>query len=631
MYDSKKHYDQWLIVSAICFTCFSIAFIEKWCRKESFYAFQWGVDHVEHVSAIRPGYKGKLRISPIDNRLEPHAPSFQQAFRKLFVSIGVFLTICGSILSSVSLLYLQHYLEVHVKLYGGKLLCQVLMAGLVPISCSICHQIALWLNDFENHRTDLDFDSSLTFKCTYVGPLGEFQLTNTDTVFQTFNYYTSLTLVAFVKPLTTDCTVSQLDTTTPCSAEARQLLLLTLVVLLKMNLMELVVPWLRKLYQTHDILNMLVRPEDHDSEIETQVEMELYPGVLSDYAQIIMMFGYVSCFGVLEPSIAFFAYLYAVLQVRIDAYKLCFSTRRPFPTPRANIGYWVLYLYTLAILSVFSNAALLLMVISQKSKIKPDIDALYLYTRLVLILMVLSCAVRYILMKATPDASWKRLAKRQEWLEDQYLHGSSSMSLSKLKLSTGRVYLNGLYRYIVTGCSTTEDRVEDLYERRNELQRRVGDLQIGLSNLQRRYGNGLGNVTIVLKRTTELPKAMDYYVKVKIQGKQLVFRSQVKKKCKTPVWNKTFEIKELESFDTILSFTLMDWERVGKDRKIATASTRIGNTLRSLVLDNIFLIDITAFDLSKVGQAAVEIEKVHAEIETIQHELKEFTCYRTST
>ena len=77
-FESKQHYDLWLIALAIIFPLFSIIFVESWNEMEKYYSFQWGVDnHTEHEH-IRPRYKGKLRISPVDNRLEIQAPASTQ-------------------------------------------------------------------------------------------------------------------------------------------------------------------------------------------------------------------------------------------------------------------------------------------------------------------------------------------------------------------------------------------------------------------------------------------------------------------------------------------------------------------------------------------------------------------------
>jgi hypothetical protein len=56
--------------------------------------------------------------------------------------------------------------------------------------------------------------------------------------------------------------------------------------------------------------------------------------------EMAIQFGYLALFSPVYPLAAFLALLNNILEIRVDAAKLCYATRRPTWTGAADIGSW---------------------------------------------------------------------------------------------------------------------------------------------------------------------------------------------------------------------------------------------------------------------------------------------------
>ncbi|QQP39831.1 Anoctamin, partial [Caligus rogercresseyi] len=74
-----------------------------------------------------------------------------------------------------------------------------------------------------------------------------------------------------------------------------------------------------------------------------------YEGTFDDYLEMVIQFGYVS----------FFALLNNIIEIRSDAFKLCFVCKRPFGQRVKDIGSWVAVMDMMGAIGVVVNCALL--------------------------------------------------------------------------------------------------------------------------------------------------------------------------------------------------------------------------------------------------------------------------------
>ena len=76
------------------------------------------------------------------------------------------------------------------------------------------------------------------------------------------------------------------------------------------------------------------------SEEEQQSKLIKYDTPLSDYMDIVIIYGYAIIFGSNFVFTSFLFLLLIIIQIRVDAWKLCNINQRPFPEPANSIGAW---------------------------------------------------------------------------------------------------------------------------------------------------------------------------------------------------------------------------------------------------------------------------------------------------
>ena len=65
-----------------------------------------------------------------------------------------------------------------------------------------------------------------------------------------------------------------------------------------------------------------------------------YDGTFEDYLEMFIQFGYVTLFSSAYPLAGLCALLNNLIEIRGDAFKLCFIHKRPFGTRVNSIGSW---------------------------------------------------------------------------------------------------------------------------------------------------------------------------------------------------------------------------------------------------------------------------------------------------
>lgn len=182
--------------------------------------------------------------------------------------------------------------------------------------------IAIKLTNYENHRTDTDYEDSLIGK-TFV--------------FQFVNSFASLFYIAFMKPF--------IPTIDPCLYSCMQELQTNLGTIFMTrlaigNLTEVGVPalnsYLKEKEQTKGV-------EGEISEVEKTFYMQEYHvmlGTFDDYAEMIIQYGYTTMFVAAFPLAAIMSFVNNYIEIRVDAWKLCQQCRRPEPRSAEDIGTW---------------------------------------------------------------------------------------------------------------------------------------------------------------------------------------------------------------------------------------------------------------------------------------------------
>lgn len=106
---------------------------------------------------------------------------------------------------------------------------------------------------------------------------------------------------------------------------------------------------------------------DKMGDVVTKGELEScmfqYESTFDDYLELVIQFGYVMLFAPVFPLAALCALTNNILEIRSDAFKLCFVFQRPFAADSADqtrsIGEWANVLYYLSIVAIPTNCALM--------------------------------------------------------------------------------------------------------------------------------------------------------------------------------------------------------------------------------------------------------------------------------
>eukprot|EP01039_Chlorochromonas_danica_P003205 gene3205-3510_t len=341
---------------SIPFYCIFVSFwsqlmIEYWKRQESRKAMEWGMSSFEENEAERPEFVGSPSFSYIDGRpIKFVSPADQ--FRKILHSAVVIIGMMFLVIACVSAIFYLQYL-VHERVdddnnkSSGNTGVSILSAIQIIVLNSIYSGMAITMTDKENHRTDTEYDDSLIVKLF---------------AFSFINSYASLFFIAFVKSNLGD----------PCQGPCMVELAYQLAIIFASKLtldkistyMTLVVN--RRLRErkeeaqyTEAIKQNRMVQKPSKAELEKRLE-EYKPslGVLEDYAQIFVQFGFVTLFVSACPIAPLLAYISNYIEIRADGYKLMKFMRRVVPSGAQDIGTWLVILQMTAIISVLTNAGI---------------------------------------------------------------------------------------------------------------------------------------------------------------------------------------------------------------------------------------------------------------------------------
>lgn len=210
----------------------------------------------------------------------------------------------------------------------------LLIAIQIQVCNSIYSDVALKLNDYENHRTNTEYEDALITK-TFL--------------FEFVNSFISLFYTAFVKPhlllsdpcINGDC-LSELQTTLGTIFMTRIFL---------GNFTEVVIPAAVGLIKVREIEAVIAKQSSLTaeeqkkelSEIERTFilpEYDVMLGTFADYSELVIQFGYATMFVAAFPLATCLSFINNYLEIRVDSWKLCQLTRRVRPTSAEDIGAW---------------------------------------------------------------------------------------------------------------------------------------------------------------------------------------------------------------------------------------------------------------------------------------------------
>lgn len=657
-------------------------FVRKWAVKERLLACEWGVSDLKSSLHTRPQFRGQMERSAINLRLEPHYPPAKRLVKRI-VSYLSLVGLSGAILFAYYTLLTSQAFErsfrgSQASLQSSHLLLAVLTKCVgVPLA-----HVSKRLNDWENYKTQVDYDTNLTLKCAFailacfllVAMLTGcaccvylFDLCTIVALLQTANGFGMLWYMTFARAFLSPDACNEAQLQLSCRQQAAELLMTMLALDFALTLWELRAPLydllladvcnklrrflrhncLRRedkrrilLRTTHEDassrqallkkrtfsrqenplkVNDFEEEDDEECPLEAELALDVYEGVMFDYAQVIISFGFVTWFAALNPVSCLLAWGVAVLQIRIDTFKLSNATQRPFPAQKNSIGSWLHYLRFLSLGSVLHNAAIACMLWVETlapggQRIAHLHDLLLLKTteassaELLLVseseaLVIFSVFAVVWFFLGQPDRRdhvnaklLARAAQKQRFLENKYLKNIDRIADAvRDSLPSGRVFLNGVHRYLVTGNRAEEDAAEELFDELRQRQLRVLDVEKRIADLCAAKAEvGVLYVEVasinILPVMDALSKAVDSFVQLRLKPGEgsdaqateptpkprlaKPANTSVMKKNRSPQWHEKFEFP-IASLDDSLTLSVFDWELLGKNRRIGQAALQV--------------------------------------------------------
>lgn len=330
---------------AVYISIWSTLLLEFWKRKERRYQMMWGTESFETDESERPEFQGVKVPSPIDGSEMLYFPRSSYYSRVLVsvLTITAFICIVIGVIAGIfaSRIIMSRSQDTQLAAASG-IIASLLNAVQIQVLNMIYGKVAVWLTDYENHRTNTNYEDSLVAK-TFV--------------FQFVNSFASLFYIAFVKPF-----IAPYDTCLVSCLKELQTNLGTIFLtrLATGSLTSILVPYINSKLAERTQSKGVKLSDLSDVEMQfLQQEYHVVLGTFTDYAGLVMQFGYATMFISAYPLATVLAFVSNYVQLRVDAWKLCQFYRRPEPRGAADIGTWYSILEIISVLAVLVNAGLI--------------------------------------------------------------------------------------------------------------------------------------------------------------------------------------------------------------------------------------------------------------------------------
>jgi len=375
-----------LIVFGGLVSLWSTLFCEMWKRRNAFLNLWWGTSSFAMQEQERPAFQGRSRMSAANDEYEIAHVDKKRYYIKMLVGACTVITMILGVLGAIAGIFIlkQHGIDscegkedqdkcvARMAKYAG-----IANAVQIGVLNAVYRTVAQKINQWENHRTDSDYENTLIAK-TFL--------------FQFVNSYASFFYIAFIKRHVTSPSARDLQKYTlagidlgyteleaakradnPCLVNSdgvpdcigelqTQLASIFITRLVIGNFFEVVVPlgkvYLRKYLEKRSTggEDIVYTQPEAETKLNKYEEMESF----DDYAEMILQYGFVTLFVVSFPLTPLLALINNVVEVHVDAFKLCQGHRRPWPRAAASIGTWAYFLNVMSTMSVVTNTGLLI-------------------------------------------------------------------------------------------------------------------------------------------------------------------------------------------------------------------------------------------------------------------------------
>lgn len=325
---------------ALILPIFSTVFEQLWLRHQNELSWRWGTSDLVLVEDQRPEFIGRYIKCPVTGKIKKVHKESRWLWARRTVSVTIVGTFVTIVCAAITALFL--YRSTLDPDSNGPLILGIANAIQIKIFNFIYIYVAQWLNNWENYEHPSEYTDSLTIKLF---------------LFQFVNSYISLFYIAFVKRHLEGCNEDN------CMDELTLQIATIFITNMFLNLAEIFIPMIMtkiKVWREKKASEEKFGVELELSEEEKQAKLSDYDTPLNDYMEVVISYGYVILFGASFPLTAALFLVLIIVEIRVDAWKLCTLTRRPFPDTADSIGVWFFIIQVMSVVGAITNIGIII-------------------------------------------------------------------------------------------------------------------------------------------------------------------------------------------------------------------------------------------------------------------------------
>lgn len=521
----------------------SVVYVQMWKRECKAVALKWGTRGFETEEKDRPQFIGDsaqpFKRSPITNQRETYFPESKRAARTFFSYIVIIMLIALDLIVFLCIFFAQFIaLQLFPSWYDWQftLLISLIIAMTMNLTSSLYLMVATGLNDWENHRTDTDYEDMLVTKVI---------------TFELFNSFAVCGFVALGKGLVFGtCYIN-------CIVDLRTLLYAILVIRVIRSVAIVFQTWIESFFapltdepQQIDEYQNLMGDNEDDTQFLVEIKRTKYPGTFHDSASVFVQFSFINLFSVIVPVLAITSMLENLVKIRVDAYKLCNIYRRPHVEQAEDAGFWSETVDVMIFAGIYMNTALVTLSF-------PDTENYSVFWKVIAFLFFSQVLVLYTLFLRSCFSSLSEdpdyiddIVARHEFLIDKYVKGyeDAGADAEAMGLFTDnkgniddRIDIDAMKLYdLRKGIKFSDEmyeKIEKLETRRRELQQELKLIKNRLRDVyatenfndatgvgETKHGLPLGRLSVKLVEIRNFPVELtkrpgfDFKIRIVIKG-----------------------------------------------------------------------------------------------------------------
>ena len=333
------YYECLLILNCILLTIWLTLFIKSWLQKEKLYNYIWGISSSEKEEKINeefiPNAKEKLILGYyVPKEKEPY-----HTFKK-YVSYAVLL---GMILLVIFFIYSLFRLK--ARLINGdvwhdyKITFYIACINGIQIKVMnfIYYEIAIYLNNWENHFSLTEKNNSLSLKLI---------------LFDFMNSYSSLFYIAFIKPYNEGCINNN------CPKELETTMYSIFFIYISVFIGEIIYLYIIYFYQKSKMLSLIKEEHIQSQSLEHQIIIPPTLNLNIEYSDIINQFGFVCFFSIAAPLTPLIIFVLSLFFRILNYYKFVHLERIEILDASKGISFYNKIIKMFLFIGVMVNVAI---------------------------------------------------------------------------------------------------------------------------------------------------------------------------------------------------------------------------------------------------------------------------------